>query len=276
MNPTIVPSEVIQAINKEEINQQIATARQFPRDVEMALKKIIKYATRNQAVAESCYYSLKRKDKNGDDKYIVGESIRFAEIIAHCWGNLRAGSRVLGNDGKVVTAQGYVHDLESNLAVAVEAQRSIVGKYGIYPEYLIAQSGMASASVAFRNAIFKAVPLVLLSDVKDEIRKVILGSDITKTRKDAVEHFTKQGIKEKDILKAVGKTKMNEINEEDICVLRGIVTAIEDKEYSLEEAFGLTPSTSKKNSMSKVANSFGNNAGEDEPEVNPLGEKGGK
>jgi len=266
MNPQILPTEVIQAINKEEINQQIATARQFPRDVELALKKITQYATRNKSVAESCYYSLKRKDKFGEDKYIVGESIRFAEIIAHCWGNLRAGSRVLGNDDKKVTAQGYVHDLESNLAIAVEAQRSIVGKYGIYPEHLIAQSGMASASVAFRNAIFKAVPLVLLSEVKEEIRKVILGADISATRRDAVEHFKKQGIKEVDILKVVGKSRVADIMEDDICVLRGINTAIEDKEYTLEEAFGLTPTTNKKNNMGRMASSLGNNSLSDQEE----------
>ena len=54
----------------------------------------------------------------------------MAEIIANAWTNLRVATRIIGNDGRMITAQAVCHDLETNVAVCKEVKRSIVTKKG--------------------------------------------------------------------------------------------------------------------------------------------------
>src|SRR6516165_9282959 len=82
---SMLPASVVSA----EIDMQIATAKRFPRrkDREIALK-IMDRATLNADIAGECLYNLERGGKS-----IQGPSIRFAEIIRSCYGNLRVASR---------------------------------------------------------------------------------------------------------------------------------------------------------------------------------------
>ena len=106
-------AEMLQAIDRAEVDIQIATAKQYPRDLAACLNKIATYATMDKETAEDCFYVLRRKDANGNDNIIEGLSVRMAEIIAGAWGNLRVQTRIIGNDGRMITAQAICHDLET-------------------------------------------------------------------------------------------------------------------------------------------------------------------
>ena len=110
--------DVIQAIDRAEVDVQIATAKKYPRDIANVLNTIKTYGQMDVETAQDCFYSMKR-----GDSMVEGVSVRFAEIIAGAWGNLRIATRIIGNDGKTITAQGICHDLETNLAVSVEVKR---------------------------------------------------------------------------------------------------------------------------------------------------------
>ena len=112
-------AEMLEAINRSEIDMQIATARRFPRDVEQAKKRIVSLACQDKNIAYNCFYHMERTERKQDEHgqwrdtkvVIEGLSVRMAEIIATSWGNLRCASRIIGNDGKQITAQGVCHDL---------------------------------------------------------------------------------------------------------------------------------------------------------------------
>src|SRR5262245_56131534 len=72
------------------INVQVATAKKYPRDVQRSLEKARQLATLNDEVAEECHYSIPRGGKQ-----IEGPSVRLAEVVASCWGNLRIGARIV-------------------------------------------------------------------------------------------------------------------------------------------------------------------------------------
>ena len=85
-------------------------------------------------------------------------------------------------------AEAIAHDLETNIAVSVEARRSIITKTGQrYPEHMINTTAMAALSIAERNAILKVIPKGLVDlvyeaafktangDLSDE-QKVLIGS----------------------------------------------------------------------------------------------------
>src|SRR3990170_5996562 len=102
----IEPSEptepsAVRAIVRGEIDAQIATAKRYPRSPKAALDRALGMATISVDVAEECFYKLPR-----DNKSIEGGSIRLAEILASCWGNLRAQSRTIAEEDKAVVVQG--------------------------------------------------------------------------------------------------------------------------------------------------------------------------
>jgi len=143
-------ADMLQAINRAEIDIQISTAKQYPRDLPRVLNMIATYATMDKETAEDCFYILRRKDKDGNDSVIEGLSVRMAEIIASAWGNLRIQTRIVGNDGRMITAQAMCHDLESNVAVCKEVSRSIMTKKGFtYSQDMQIVTGNAASAIAF-------------------------------------------------------------------------------------------------------------------------------
>ena len=105
-------ADMLSALNRSEIDQQVATAKQYPRDLQAVLNQIQTYATMDSDTAAECFYVLRRNAGNGNQQTIEGLSVRMAEIIAGAWGNLRVATRIIGNDGKTITAQAVCHDLE--------------------------------------------------------------------------------------------------------------------------------------------------------------------
>jgi hypothetical protein len=109
------------AMQKAEIDQQISTAKAYPRVISRIVGNILSLATLDEETAKECIYALPRANKA-----IKGPSIRLAEIIASQWGNCRQAARVVHVDRfeKYVEAEGVFHDLESNSA---HVERVIAG-----------------------------------------------------------------------------------------------------------------------------------------------------
>jgi hypothetical protein len=102
----------LELIQRAEIDMQIATAKRYPRDLSKVKKRMLDFATLDEETAESCFYTLPR-----DGKTIQGPSVRLAEIAVACYQNIRVASRVIANDGRVITAQAACLDLENNTLV---------------------------------------------------------------------------------------------------------------------------------------------------------------
>ena len=193
----IKQADIIQAVNRAEIDIQVATAKQYPRDINNTLNKIATYATMDKETAEDCFYVLRRKGSNGQDSVIEGLSVRMAEIIAGCWGNIRVQTRIVGNDGKMITAQAICHDLETNFAVSKEVKRRITDRNGrTFSEDMQVVTGNAAASIAFRNAVLAVIPKAVTKKVINEVKQVALGQaiDLETARTNCLQNFAKAGV----------------------------------------------------------------------------------
>ena len=227
-------STMLEALNRSEVDMQIATAKAYPRDVKKSLDRIKAMAKADEETANGCFYHLSR---GGDE--INGVSVRMAEIIASCWGNLRVQSRIIGNDGRTITAQGVCHDLESNLAVSVEVKRKITGKNGqTFSEDMQVVTGNAACAIAFRNAVLKVVPKAItqgvINEVQEEAKKNI---DLAKNRQQCVGYFASLGVVETQLFEFLGINTMEEITADMIMNLRGIATAIKEGTTTVQETF---------------------------------------
>lgn len=222
-------------ITKAEIDTQIATAKAFPRSLAIFYSKAKEMVMVSEEVAASCSYSMPRAGK-----IIEGGSVRLAEIIAACYTNIRAGSRVIGNDGKMIKAQGICHDLENNNSVTIEVDVRITNKKGeTYNDDMQIVVGNAACAKAYRNAIFKVIPKAMIDEIEQHAKLCAKGTQATleKRRAAAIEYFIGLKITEKEIFEILGVKGIKEIDLEKLSVLTGMKSAYRNEGISLKELF---------------------------------------
>lgn len=240
-------AEMLQAINRSEVDMQISTAKAYPRDVQAAIKRIEDLASLDRETAEDCFYVLRRGGAAGQTT-IEGLSVRMAEIIAGAWGNLRVQARIIGNDGKTITAQAVCHDLETNFAVSVEVKRRITDKNGkTYSEDLQVVTGNAACAIAFRNAVLKVVPKAITKKAINNIKQVALGKalDVETSRQNCIANFAKLGVTTEMLCQYLDIKSAEEIGKEQIFELRATWNAIKEGTTSVQETF-VQPQEEKK------------------------------
>lgn len=241
-------SDMLTAINRAEVDIQISTAKQYPREVSRVLNQIKTYATMDMETAEDCFYAL-RRGKGSDAQVIEGISVRLAEIIAGAWGNLRVQTRIIGNDGKTITAQAVCHDLESNLAVSLEVKRRITDKNGrTYSEDMQVVTGNAASAIAYRNVVLKVVPKAVTKKVVNEIKQVALGQsiDLETRRQRLVQYFAQIGVTQSELLAYCEVKTVDQIDTEMVFELRGLANAIKEGTTTVKETFKSNTADSKK------------------------------
>lgn len=223
------------AIQRAEIDSQIATAKQYPRDLEKFKNDCIATISMSHDIAASCNYYLKRADK-----VIEGPSIRLAEIIMSNYGNLRVESKILGHDGKFITALAICHDLESNNAFRMEVRRRITGRNGkTFGDDMIQVTGAAASAIAVRNTLFKVIPGAFIALLSDEAKKLAIPPQekFQETVEKWLKWFEDKGISSDRVLVKLGVKDVTELRNEHLTVLFGIHTAIKDGQTTVEQEF---------------------------------------
>jgi len=250
--------EALDVINRSELDVTIVTSKKFPRDLEKSRSDILKYATASRETAENCFYSIPRAGKT-----IEGPSVRLAEIINYCWGNINSGVRVIGNDGQKITAQAVAFDTERNNRITQEVSRNIVGKDGkTFTQDMQIVTGNAAGSIAWRNAIFRLIPNAVWIDIQDKIKKFIVGDgkEMIKRRDSLLGKFNELGVKTEDVLKRLNLADVGSITPEIMIKLFGLLTAINEGSSSVEDAFGVA--APKSNTPDMEDDSPANKSGE--------------
>lgn len=225
----------LEALNRSEIDVQISTAKRYPRVITDSLNRIEAIATVNQKTAEECFYALPR-----DGKTVEGPSIRFAEIVATCWGNLRVQAQIIGNDGRMITARGICHDLETNVAFSSEVRRRITNRNGqTFSEDMQIVTGNAASAIALRNAIFKCVPQAVLSVVAQNIKRKAItqpADDIAVRREKMVAYFAKNGVTEEMILFFLQLDTIEAVGAEELFKLVAVNNAVKEGTTTFKQA----------------------------------------
>lgn len=241
---TLDGSAALAALNRSEIDMQISTAKEYPRSLTKVHRDAMTLATLDEETAATMFYVLPRSGKK-----IEGPSIRLAEVIGSCWGNLRYASRVVSIDPpkrrgepQFITAQGMCHDLEKNVAIAWECKRRITNKNGErFNDDMIQVTGNAAAAVALREAIFKVVPRALIKPIYEAAKQTAIGKaeSMDVKRSKAIGHFAKMGVDEPRVLAALGVKGVEDIGVDELVILRGLATAIKDGETTVDDAFAV-------------------------------------
>lgn len=225
------------SLARAEIDQQIATARAFPRSIDRAMKNILTLATLDEETAQECIFALPRGGKP-----IVGPSIRLAEIIVSQWGNNRASARVVHVDRveKFVEAEGVFHDLETNTATCARVRRRVSDSKGrLYSDDMIIVTGNAACSIAKRNAILGGVPKGVWRRAYDHAERVIAvtAETLVVTRDKTMKAFAAFGVTPERVCASIGVGGLDDIALTHIPTLRGMYAALKNGEATVEEMF---------------------------------------
>jgi hypothetical protein len=208
----------------------------------MFKKRAHNMATLDLQTAESCIYSR----PVGGGKTAEGASIRFAEIVAACYGNLRVASRIIEQTPRYVKCEGVAHDLESNYAGKSECIEPTVKTDGTpYSESQRAVVAKACLAKAYRDAVFKVVPKALCKSIIEAARAVINKEVATiEQRRDRARQWLKQ-IKVSDdrVFAVLGVKGWSEVTDDQLLVLTGLKTAINEQDTTVEEAFPVAAKT---------------------------------
>jgi hypothetical protein len=223
------------AVSGVELNQQIATAKRYPRSIKQFIDTATELATLDEETAEECIYALPR-----DGKTIEGPSARFAEILAYAWGNCRAGARTIGEDHDFVKSQGTFLDLEKNVGIQFEVSRRIVDKRGNrYKPDMIGTTANAAGSIALRNAVLKGIPKAFWKKAYQRARGVVAGDfkTLANRRAEAFKQFAVFGVTPEMLFGLLQIKGVEDVTLEHMVVLKGVLTAIKEGDTTVEQVF---------------------------------------
>lgn len=252
----------LDTIERANVDSQIATAKQYPRDLRRAINNSVAMATMDIPTAQSCGYALPRGGKP-----ITGPSVHLAKLIVSNYGNIRAEAKVVQITDKQVISRGTCWDLENNVATAFEVRRSIVGRTGQrFSDDMITVTGNAANSIAYRNAVFSVIPRAITDKVYQAAQHCITGdlSDedkIIARRKKCIDYFKDEfGITEQEVIMLCGKKTVNQIKANEIALLLGITQSLTDGDTTVDELMKPYRKEETKNAIAAAAAEAAKNA----------------
>ncbi|GKU81233.1 hypothetical protein [Niallia sp. NCCP-28] len=241
----------------EEVKGQIFMAKQFPRNIFDAEKRILDNCKR-PALAEQAVYSYPR----GGTK-VEGPSIRLAEVIAQNWGNLSFGVKELEQRAGESVAMAYAWDLETNVRQEKiftvkhirdkkSGPQKLTDQRDIYE--IVANQG----SRRMRACILGVIPGDIIDQAVEECNKTLSGQN-TSPLKDRIGNALKAFKDNHRVTQAMIELRfgynVDSFTERDYLDLIKIFNSLKDGISKVEDWFE-KGSTNKKESGSSLAESF--------------------
>lgn len=227
-----------------EIKGKIFLAKQFPRNEQVAIDRILA-ACENVKVAENAAYVYGRGDSE-----VKGASIRLAEVVAQYWGNLDSGVVELEQRKGESTVKAYAWDLESNCRdekiFTVKHERSTKkGNYALTDPRDIYEAVANSAARRKRACILAVIPSYIFDLALDKceatLNAAVKGNaTIEETRENIFNAFvTLKPDITREALAAVVNKEFDKIDTKDIVKLRHLYTAVTDGFVKIDVALKL-------------------------------------
>jgi hypothetical protein len=254
-----VETSALAVMEESEILMQVKTAKMYPRSLAVFKQEASEMIMQDEATAKSCIYRRPvGKERDGTEKIVQGKSIRMAEIVAACYGNLRAKTIITEMKPRYVKAVGVALDLQKNIAFSAECVESTVRSDGTpMTERMRIVIAKAAQSKALRDAIFKIVPVGICKPLEDLAKRVIMGDGNVQTmdkRKAELQAWLKTiNVSNERMFIVVDVKGFADMGIDELLIVAGLRTAIECGDITIDEAFPPIESEKKGDKKSGVA-----------------------
>lgn len=221
-----------------EAQGKLIIAKRFPRNQVTAFANVMQVCQR-KGIAEKAFYSYKR-----GGQVVSGPTIRFAEELARCWGNIDYGIKELSQDEGKSEMQAYAWDLETN-TISIQnftnnhVRETKSGKQRLTSERDIYEINANMGARRLRSRILAILPNDLVEAAITECKKTLEGGNniplIDKVN-NMVSGFSKIGVTQKQLEKYMGHLA-EETTAQEITDLVGIYNSIKNGESKPSEWF---------------------------------------
>ena len=240
INQGTVAIEASRAI--AEAQGKLVIAKRFPRDEVAAYAKAME-ACQRPTMAEKAFYSFPRGGQT-----VEGPTIRFAEELARCWGNIDYGIKELSQDDGKSEMQAYAWDLETNAQSVQNFTNPHQREQGkkmvtLTSQRDIYENNANMATRRLRARILAILPAWFVEDAIAECKRTIAGHNdtplIDRVKKMVVQ-FAKLGVTQEQIERRL-KRKIDTMTADDFTEYVGIYNAIKGGESKIAEWFTAEP-----------------------------------
>lgn len=233
-----------------EAQGKLVIAKNFPRDEQLAYQKAIE-SCRRPEMAKTAFYSYPRGGSQ-----VSGPSIKFAQELARCWGNLDYGIKELSRDKDKSEMQAYCWDLESN-TISVQNftnphQREVKGQMQkLSSDRDIYETNANMGARRLRSRILAVLPDWLVNECVAECKRTAAGNTsiplIDRVRAMLVK-FADFSITKEMLEKKLGHT-IETTSQDEFVDLIGIYNSLKDGQSSVSDWFERPKQRSKLNDL---------------------------
>lgn len=235
-----------------EAQGKLLIAKRFPRNQVEAYQNAMN-ACKRPSLAEKAIYSY---PKGGQT--VSGPSIRLAEELARCWGNIDFGIKELSQKDGESEMQAYCWDTETN---TISSQTFVVphvidtrtGQKKLTTTRDIYENNANMAGRRLRARILAVLPPDLVEDAVRECRKTLAGKNdqpIEDRIKKMVMAFQKFGVKPETIEKRLGRP-IDTMTAEDVSEFVGIFNSLKDGNSSIQDWFDVKTNSDRAKSLTE-------------------------
>lgn len=236
INQGTVAIEASRAI--AEAQGKLVIAKRFPRDEVASYAKAIQ-ACQRPGMAKTAFYAFPRGGQT-----VEGPTIRFAEELARCWGNIDYGIKELSQDDGKSEMQAYAWDLETNAQSVQNFTNPHQREQGKKMVVLTSQRDIYEnnanmATRRLRARILAILPSWFVEDCITECKKTLAGQNdmpLVDRVKKMVVQFAKIGVTQEQIERRL-KRKIDTMNADDFTEYIGIYNAIKQNESRISDWF---------------------------------------
>ena len=228
-----------------EAQGKLVIAKRFPRN-EVAAYKRLAEACQRRGTAEKAFYKYNR-----GGSAVEGVTIRFAEEIARCWGNIDYGIKELSQDEGKSEMQAYAWDLETNTMSVQNFTNPHIREVKGMAKPLTSQRDIYEINAnmgarRLRARILAVVPYDFVNMGIEECKKTLAGRNdeplIDRVKKMVIQ-FSKLGVSQ-EMIEARLKRRIDTMTADDFVDYIGIFNAIKQGESKVADWFSITVDSS--------------------------------
>lgn len=252
VNQGVVAVESSRAI--AEAQGKLIMAKRFPRNYTESYAKSIE-ACQRKGFAEKAFFNYPRGKET-----VTGVTIRFAEELARCYGNLDYGIKELSRDEGKSEMQAYCWDLETN---TISSQNFTVehvletknGNRKLTSQRDIYERAANDGARRLRSRILAILPPDLVEDCIAECKKTQAGQNsipLIDKIKNMVVAFAKLGVTKEMMEKRLGHS-VESVNADELVEYIGIYNGLKQKETTVSDWFEQPKTASQMTELLKEA-----------------------
>ena len=229
-----------------EVQGMMLLAKQFPRDEFAAFSKVM-LACQRLEFAEKATYSYPRGGET-----ISGPSIRLAEEIARCWGNIDFGIKELSQKDGESEMMAYAWDLETNTRSSQNFAVKHIRETGKGMKKLTSQRDIYENNAnnggrRLRARILAIIPPDLVNAAVAECKRTLAGKNdipLIDRVKNMIMAFSKYGVKQSLIEKRLGHA-VEDMTADELVEYQGIRNSLKEGATNVSDWFDFSANGEK-------------------------------